>query len=566
LIKHAGNAKRFSQLLTGAQGSQVGLAKSYKVMAGDKVKIEAWAKYLDVSNNTPNLGSFAEALTGAFGLSSVSTGEALKAYQALNNMGSLFETGNAYQNQNTDYPKLYVNIILFDQQFKLVDLAMQQINGGAQPTGTVTNYPHDYLSAEITAQESGYAFVFLSNDNATFVQGYFDDVVMTYTPTNILQYNEYYPFGLQTANSWTRDSTSNVYLYNASSELNKVTQNYEMAFREYDPILGRMTAIDPMAAKYPGLSPYNYSFNDPVYWNDPSGADPDTRNTTLVGFRRRIMDNNGAGSIWGFESSNHIINPGFSPEVWNFIGPIVNTLYDNTNAFSGIGTWGAKTGYRYYIGAGGNKYLLQNSRMRIRHERMWSKVMNRKGTRNVWRRQPSMRIIQETYSLSDIFSFESEEEQQTQGGWRPPAKLDGNNMFGELGTALRYFELYKRGRLHPDERAKSSLAKKGFITPRDLFDMSTATKKAGWYQSSYPTMFFWSNDPSDSYGGSITIMIQFTTTRLGDIHFDDQNRTIWMDEDLGSDCDNCASKRIFYWKFAPTEKSLYDYFKSNIKK
>jgi hypothetical protein len=55
------------------------------------------------------------------------------------------------------------------------------------------------------------------------------------------------------------------------------------------PALGRMNAVDadacgqhpdsyarqgPMAAKYASLTPYNYAFNDPVLWNDPSGADP----------------------------------------------------------------------------------------------------------------------------------------------------------------------------------------------------------------------------------------------------------------------------------------------------
>jgi hypothetical protein len=29
-----------------------------------------------------------------------------------------------------------------------------------------------------------------------------------------------------------------------------------------------------MAGKYGSLTPYNYAFNDPVYWNDPGGADP----------------------------------------------------------------------------------------------------------------------------------------------------------------------------------------------------------------------------------------------------------------------------------------------------
>ncbi|MFN3841620.1 MAG: hypothetical protein ACK4RF_13015, partial [Cyclobacteriaceae bacterium] len=40
------------------------------------------------------------------------------------------------------------------------------------------------------------------------------------------------------------------------------------------PALGRMNAVDPMASKYASLTPYNYAFNDPVFWNDPLGADP----------------------------------------------------------------------------------------------------------------------------------------------------------------------------------------------------------------------------------------------------------------------------------------------------
>ncbi len=55
------------------------------------------------------------------------------------------------------------------------------------------------------------------------------------------------------------------------------------------PALARMNQVDadacgqhpdsyarqgPMAAKYANLTPYNYAFNDPVLWNDPSGDDP----------------------------------------------------------------------------------------------------------------------------------------------------------------------------------------------------------------------------------------------------------------------------------------------------
>jgi len=36
-----------------------------------------------------------------------------------------------------------------------------------------------------------------------------------------------------------------------------------------------MHQVDPMADKYSSHTPYNYSFNSPVVFNDPSGADPD---------------------------------------------------------------------------------------------------------------------------------------------------------------------------------------------------------------------------------------------------------------------------------------------------
>ncbi len=117
--------------------------------------------------------------------------------------------------------------------------------------------------------------VYVSNDSSTLVEVYFDDVVVTQTKTNLIQGNEYYPFGMQTANSWTREAvTGNNYLANGGTELNTTTQLYDLDFRNYDPALGRMYGVDPMAAKYASLTPYNYSFNNPTAFSDVSGADP----------------------------------------------------------------------------------------------------------------------------------------------------------------------------------------------------------------------------------------------------------------------------------------------------
>jgi RHS repeat-associated protein len=95
------------------------------------------------------------------------------------------------------------------------------------------------------------------------------------TPTNLVQYNEYYPFGLQTANSWTRENTiGNNFLANGGTELNTTTGLMDLHYRNYDPALGRMNQVDPVASKYASQTPYNYAFNAPTVMNDPMGDDP----------------------------------------------------------------------------------------------------------------------------------------------------------------------------------------------------------------------------------------------------------------------------------------------------
>jgi RHS repeat-associated protein len=268
------DASDYAQKLTGASNAQVGLAKSFKVYAGDKVKVESWAKYWNAGSTASNLSGFALALTGAFGVSAASTGDALKAYNTLNNFGGLVTAGTGHSNVSTD-PIVGVTILLFDKDFKFLDASWKQLNVNSVQTGATPKAPHEYLSSEYTVREAGYAYMYLSNESPTLVEAYFDDVVMTHTPGNIVQYNEYYPFGLQTANSWTRENTtSNNFLGNGGTELNTTSQLYDLDYRNYDPILGRMTQVDPMATKYASLTPYNYGFNDPVTFTDVSGADP----------------------------------------------------------------------------------------------------------------------------------------------------------------------------------------------------------------------------------------------------------------------------------------------------
>jgi RHS repeat-associated protein len=91
----------------------------------------------------------------------------------------------------------------------------------------------------------------------------------------IISYEEYHPFGTTAFQS--SDAAINAvakrYRY-TGKERDEETGLYYHGARYYIPWLARWSASDPMENKYAGMSPYNYSMNNPVMLNDPSGADP----------------------------------------------------------------------------------------------------------------------------------------------------------------------------------------------------------------------------------------------------------------------------------------------------
>ena len=50
--------------------------------------------------------------------------------------------------------------------------------------------------------------------------------------------------------------------------------HYDFDARWYDPVFPQFTTVDPMAEKYPHLSPYAYCAGNPIRYIDPSGEDP----------------------------------------------------------------------------------------------------------------------------------------------------------------------------------------------------------------------------------------------------------------------------------------------------
>ena len=270
----------------------IGPGISLPMYPGDKATMSVKAYHRGGSdfNNTIDLNTFITTLAGVFGGVNGGTAAEQTTFDAFDN--ALNAPGFGLQGTTlATRPAAYLNYILFDKNMKMYQHGHAQIS----KSGTL-----ETLSlADIEATKEGWIYVYLSNESNSLNEVYFDDMVVTIQESMVVQNTDYYPFGLSFNTSWTRPTDlKNNFLYNAGSELNEKTKNYETYFRDYDPALGRMSGVDIMAGKYSSLSPYQYAFNDPVAWNDPSGADPDfdfgdyIANHDQYQAGRRAMDQN----------------------------------------------------------------------------------------------------------------------------------------------------------------------------------------------------------------------------------------------------------------------------------
>ena len=99
----------------------------------------------------------------------------------------------------------------------------------------------------------------------------------------VIETNDYYPFGSRWNTIASLIDQTNRFCYNSKEEQFRFGTPYiDYGARQYDPVLGRWFASDPLSEKYYGISPYAFCAGNPVKYLDSDGRYFDDDNEKKV--------------------------------------------------------------------------------------------------------------------------------------------------------------------------------------------------------------------------------------------------------------------------------------------
>ncbi len=106
-------------------------------------------------------------------------------------------------------------------------------------------------------------------------------------------YANYYAFGMNMPGRNYFGTGQNRYGFNGKEIDRDFGNVYDYGFRIYDPRIGKFLSVDPLASKYPELTPYQFASNRPIDGIDLDGleyASPGQIGTDLVFFTKKHTD------------------------------------------------------------------------------------------------------------------------------------------------------------------------------------------------------------------------------------------------------------------------------------
>ncbi|GAA4275498.1 hypothetical protein GCM10022259_02220 [Aquimarina mytili] len=134
------------------------------------------------------------------------------------------------------------------------------------------NHPEGYIEPNTTG---GFDYIYqykdhLGNIRLSYSDNNNDGIV---TQQEIREENNYYPFGLKHKGYNTIiTGRDHQYGFGGKEEQNELGLDwYDFGARNHNPALGRWMNLDPLAEQSYNLTPYRFSGNNPILFNDPNG-------------------------------------------------------------------------------------------------------------------------------------------------------------------------------------------------------------------------------------------------------------------------------------------------------
>lgn len=200
-------------------------------------------------------------------------------------------TGVKQKKMFTDYNsgnKKNINNTHYDSGFIYEDNKTYLYDGGSWMGNTMITLELKFFSSPEGYIEpdnlGGYDYVYQYKDHLGNIRLSYKNVGTTGTPNlEIQEENNYYPFGLQHKGYNGNIVSHHPYGFNGKEENDELDLEWlDFGARNYDAALGRWTNLDPLAEKMRRHSPYNYAFDNPVFFIDPDGMAPQASQTADV--------------------------------------------------------------------------------------------------------------------------------------------------------------------------------------------------------------------------------------------------------------------------------------------
>ena len=247
-----------SFVLNGLSGNIIGLSKSLKVQAGDKVSAIVYAKReaSDQAVNTNVPAAFANEFLAALGQQNITDGGTVLSEW----LGAMPTTLTLLPEESDTDPIINAGLswMLFDNNYEFVTGGFNQLTAGAGASGF-----EELTLNDMVVPTDGFLLIYTTNESTKKTNVYFDDFSVVHEH-------------LVSDDLHNADLVAYRYGFNGKEKDQKGEWGlnaYDYGFRIYNPALARFLSVDPLANNYAFYSPYQFAGSTPIEAIDLDGLE-----------------------------------------------------------------------------------------------------------------------------------------------------------------------------------------------------------------------------------------------------------------------------------------------------